>query len=137
MLCLCEGQGHGGESALSSQAQPGQREQHGSVLEHLCLSSVSGFTCAVSVSATLSLGATRHDIQYSSAGTQPTCGFSPVAVVRKCGSIFYLENFGQMMSCCVMGYYKTIIFSLNRLLYECRWKVVVINQHRKMWCSNY
>lgn len=69
-------------------------------LECLCLSSVSGFTCAVSVTTTLSLSATRHDIQYSSAGTRPISNLwlSPVGAVVKCGSMLYVETFGEMMS---------------------------------------
>lgn len=69
-------------------------------LECLCLSSVSGFTCAVSVTTTLSLSATRRDIQYGSAGTWPigNLWLSPVGAVVKCGSMFYLETFGEVMS---------------------------------------
>ena len=63
-------------------------------LECLRLSSVSGFTCAVSVTTTLSLSATRHDIQYSSAGTRPISNLwlSPVGAVLKHGGIFYLDD---------------------------------------------
>lgn len=64
-------------------------------LDCLCLSSVSGFTCAVSVTTTLSLRATRHDIQYSSTGTQPISNLwlLPVGAGVKCGSVFLPGNF--------------------------------------------
>lgn len=93
-VVLCEGRGHG-ESRLEF---PGPARPTGTTwlcLECLCLSSVSGFTCAVSVTTTLSLSATRHDIQYDSAGTRPISNLwlSPVGAVLKSGSTFYLETF--------------------------------------------
>lgn len=86
---LCEGR------AMGRVPRPGQAKRTTWLcLQCLCLSSVSGFTCAVSVTTTLSLSATRHDTQYSSAGTRPITNLwlSPVGAAVKCGSMFYLET---------------------------------------------
>lgn len=89
-----------GEPALSSQAWPGQREQHGSVLS-VCtchrsqaslVPSVSPLHCRLVPPGMISnTAASEH-------GQSVTCGFHLFGAIMKCGNVFNLETFGGMTS---------------------------------------